>query len=142
MVQTGIKGPMRVVITYGDFDLLDQSHIAFLRQAARLGSALIVGCASQSYAASCGRRCMQSYETRRALLESCRYVSRVIEETTALQKRTDIVNYNAGLLVMGTTDRGRFAHLEDIVQVLHLPDVARDTAYQGIVFTDQSMRLG
>lgn len=111
----------RLVLTYGRFDGFDQTHIEFLRLAARLGGELVVGCATDAYAAQTGQPCTQPFEVRRDLLEKCRYVARVIPETSAQQKRTDIVNYNAGLLVMGVADQGRFAHLEDITQIQYLP---------------------
>ncbi len=111
----------RVILTYGRFDLLHQDHIRFLRQISHMGSELIVGCATDDYAAALGEPCHMEYEARRALLESCRFVSRVFAETDADQKRTDIVNYNASALAMGTEHAGQLDDLQDIAQVLYLP---------------------
>ncbi len=111
----------RVVLTYGRFDLFHQDHIRFLRRAAALGNELIVGCTTDAQASARGLPCRMSFQERRALLESCRFVARVIPETHAAQKRTDIVNYNVCALIMGTDQAGRFDALQDIAQVLYLP---------------------
>lgn len=111
----------RVILTYGRFDLFHQDHIRFLRQISQLGSELIVGCATDDYADALGTPCQMDFEARRAVLESCRFVSRVIAETDANQKRTDIVNYNASALAMGVEHAGRLDDLQDIAQIHYLP---------------------
>ncbi|KIN65125.1 Glycerol-3-phosphate cytidylyltransferase [Sulfitobacter noctilucicola] len=98
-----------------------QDHIRFLRDVSRMGTELIVGCTTDAHAQQNGADCEMSFDQRRALLESCRYVSRVIPETDIAQKRTDIVNYNVCALVMGTEHRGRLDTLQDVAQVLYLP---------------------
>lgn len=110
----------RVVLTYGRFDLFHQGHVRFLRQLSLLGSELIVGCSTDALAARRDAPCSMSFGERRALLESCRYVHRVIAETCDDQKRTDIVNYNVCTLAMGMDHAGRLDNMQDIAQVLYL----------------------
>jgi len=110
----------RVILTYGRFDLFHQGHVGFLRQASQLGGELIVGCATDDYAAALGQPCTMDYDARRALLESCRFVSRVIPHSNGDQKRTDIVNYNVCTLAMGMEHAGAMDDVQDIAQVLYL----------------------
>ncbi|MEM7520257.1 MAG: glycerol-3-phosphate cytidylyltransferase [Pseudomonadota bacterium] len=120
---------VRIVLTYGCFDGLSQSEIAFLRAAARLGDVLIVGCTSDELAVTRGTPCTLPFARRRAVLEKCRFVSHVIPENALLQQRTDIVNYNAGVLVVTQNERAALADLQDIVQIKALPlDVQRRPA--------------
>lgn len=112
----------RVLLTYGRFDPFDQTQIEVLRRLSRMGRELVVGCTSDALARAQGRPCSLPFETRRALLESCRYVSRVIAQTDADQHRTDIVNYNVSTLVVDRRASGEFDHLNDVAQVLCLAD--------------------
>lgn len=137
-----LQKPYRVVLTYGCFDQFDQRHVSFLRQAAQLGDELIVGCATDDYAAATGTPCLQAFAQRREVLEKCRFVARVIAKTSDQQKRTDIVNYNVSLLVMGAEDLGRFAHLQDIAQIRYLPAFRPALAAQDGTLFEQRIALG
>ncbi len=114
------KAP-RTVLSYGAFDQFNQNHVMRLRQLAALGDELIIGCATDEHAFSEGYRCVMSFAQRRAMLESCRFVSRVIPEETWEQKHTDIVNYNVSVFAMGAEWQGQFDALQDITQVHYLP---------------------
>ncbi|MDF3413799.1 glycerol-3-phosphate cytidylyltransferase [Sulfitobacter sp. M57] len=111
----------RVILSYGRFDGLSQHHVRFLRSVSAMGHELIIGCTSDALAAQNGMPCTQNFETRRAVLESCRFVSRVIPQTSLSQKRTDIVNYNVSVLVSDTAKNGLFDDLQDVAQVIYLP---------------------
>ena len=116
-----IGASRRVVLTYGRFDQFNPCHSNFLRRLASMGDELIVGCTTDEFALSEGRPCAQEFDQRRGMLESCRFVSRVIAEETRDQKHTDIVNYNVAIFAMGTAWTGQFDHLRDITQVHYLP---------------------
>ncbi|NNK16247.1 MAG: adenylyltransferase/cytidyltransferase family protein [Sulfitobacter sp.] len=111
----------RVVLTYGRFDEFHQGHVNFLRQANQLGEELIVGCTTDDYAVAGAHPCAQNFDDRRAILQSCRFVSRVIPHNNSAQMRTDIVNYNVCTLVMGTEYVGEMDDMQDIAQILYLP---------------------
>ncbi|MEQ6247979.1 adenylyltransferase/cytidyltransferase family protein [Sulfitobacter sp. HNIBRBA3233] len=111
----------RVVLTYGSFDLFHQGHVKLLRQLAGLGSELIVGCSTDAYNERMGVPAVMSYAQRRLLLESCRFVDRVISEQDWDQKYTDIVNYNVSIFAMGSEWEGQFDHLEDVARVVYVP---------------------
>lgn len=86
-----------------------------------LGSELIVGCSTDSYNEEMGLPAVTSYAQRRLMLESCRFVSRVIAEQEWDQKYTDIINYNVSVFAMGDDWTGQFDHFEDITQVVYVP---------------------
>ena len=111
----------RVVLTYGCFDGLHQDQIAFLRDISRLGDEIIVGCATDALAEALGRPCRYPFETRRAVLQGCRYVGRVIPQIDPAQMRTDIVNYDAAAVAISAQDADLFEDVQDIAQIYISP---------------------
>lgn len=116
--------PPRVVLTYGTFDLFHHGHVRLLQRLSALGTELIVGCSTDDFNAQKGKQGVMPYEQRRLILESCRYVDRVIAEEHWDQKHTDIVNYNVSVFAMGDDWAGEFDHLSDLAQVVYLPRTA------------------
>lgn len=119
---TGIApSTSRLVLTYGVFDPFSPDHALFLQQARRLGTGLVVGCATDEYCARRGTTIVQRFETRRAILERCRHVSRVIARARLDQHHTDIVNYDIAVLALPEQWQGLFDHLKHLAQVVYLP---------------------
>lgn len=112
---------MRRVITYGTFDLLHYGHINLLRRAKALGDYLVVGLSTDSFNKAKGKTSYFSYEQRKLLLESIRYVDLVIPEDSWEQKRDDIRAYQIDTFVMGDDWKGKFDSLSDLCQVVYLP---------------------
>lgn len=112
---------MRRVITYGTFDLLHYGHINLLRRAKALGDYLVVGLSTDSFNKAKGKTSYFSYEQRKLLLESIRYVDLVIPEDSWEQKRDDIRAYQIDTFVIGDDWKGKFDSLSDLCQVVYLP---------------------
>lgn len=114
---------MKIVITYGSFDLLHYGHINLLRRAKEYGDYLIVGLSTDEFNHNeKHKKCYFSYEHRKLLLESIRYVDKVIPETCWEQKISDIHQYNAEIFVMGDDWAGKFDYLENEgTRVIYLP---------------------
>ncbi len=114
---------MKRVITYGTFDLLHYGHINLLRRAKALGDYLIVVLSTDEFNLNeKGKRSYFSYEERKSLLESIRYVDLVIPEENWEQKRTDMHEYRVDVFVMGDDWEGKFDYLrEEGVEVVYLP---------------------
>ena len=72
---------MKRVMTYGTFDLLHYGHINILKRAKSLGDYLIVGLSSDEFNELKGKKSVMSYEERKEILESIRYVDKVIKES-------------------------------------------------------------
>lgn len=113
---------MKRVITYGTFDLLHYGHINLLRRAKSFGDYLIVGLSTDEFnMKSKNKKSYFSYEVRKQLLESIRYVDLVIPEKNWEQKEKDILEYRADIFIMGDDWRNKFDFLKNMCEVIYLP---------------------
>ena len=67
------------------------------------------------------KKCYFSYEERRMLLESVRYVDLVIPEESWEQKIRDVQEFRIDTFVMGDDWKGKFDFLKDYCEVVYLP---------------------
>ena len=114
---------MKRVITYGTFDLLHYGHINLLKRAKALGDYLIVAVSTDEFTRlKKDKKCYFSYEQRKGLLESVRFVDLVIPEENWDQKIKDIKEYHIDTFVIGDDWKGKFDYLKDEgVEVIYLP---------------------
>lgn len=112
---------MRKVITYGTFDLLHYGHINILKRAKELGDYLIVAISTNEFNEEKGKKCYFSYEKRKKLVESIRYVDLVIPENNWEQKIDDIKEFKIDTFVMGNDWEGKFDYLKKDCEVIYLP---------------------
>ena len=113
---------MKKVITYGTFDLLHYGHINLLKRAKALGDYLIVVVSSDEFNWNeKHKKTYFSYDERKALLESIRYVDLVIPEENWDQKISDVKEYHVDTFVMGDDWKGKFDFLKDYCEVVYLP---------------------
>lgn len=112
---------MKRVITYGTFDLLHYGHINLLRRAKELGDYLIVALSTDEFNLNeKGKKSFFTYDQRKQLLESIRYVDLVIPEKTWDQKYTDIKEYHVDTFVIGDDWAGKFDDLRELCNVVYL----------------------
>ena len=113
---------MKRVITYGTFDLLHYGHINILRRAKELGDYLIVALSTDEFnEVEKGKHTYFTYEQRKMLLESIRYVDLVIPEESWEQKASDCREYHIDTFVIGDDWTGKFDFLkEQGVEVVYL----------------------
>lgn len=113
---------MRRVITYGTFDLLHYGHINLLKRAKAQGDYLVVALSTDDFNNNMkNKKCYFSYEERKQLLESVRYVDLVIPEENWEQKVSDIKEYHIDVFVMGDDWEGKFDYLKENCEVVYLP---------------------
>ena len=112
---------MKRVITYGTFDVLHYGHINLLKRAKELGDYLIVGLSSDEFNLIKNKKSFYSYEERKNLLESIRYVDLIIPENNWEQKPSDIQEYKADIFVIGDDWKGKFDYLKKYCEVIYLP---------------------
>ena len=114
---------MKKVITYGTFDLLHYGHINLLKRAKACGDYLIVALSTDEFNwKEKQKKCYFTYEQRKMLLESIRYVDLVIPECNWEQKRSDVHEYRVDTFVMGDDWAGKFDYLkQEGVEVVYLP---------------------
>lgn len=112
---------MKKVITYGTFDLLHWGHINLLKRASELGDHLTVAISSDEFNKLKNKQSYHSYENRKMILESIRYVDKVIPENTWEQKIQDVIENDVDIFVMGDDWKGKFDFLKEYCEVVYLP---------------------
>lgn len=112
---------MKTVITYGTFDLLHPGHINLLRRAKELGDKLIVGLSSDEFNNIKHKQSFYSFDDRKTILESIKYVDLVIKESDWKQKVSDIEKYGIDIFTIGDDWLGEFDSLKEFCDVVYLP---------------------
>lgn len=117
---------MKVVITYGTFDLLHYGHFEHLKKSKELGDFLIVGVSTDEFNKIKGKRAVYPYEKRAEMIGAIKYVDLVIPEKSWEQKIEDIKKYNVSILTMGDDWKGHehFKELEKYCQVVYTKGAA------------------
>lgn len=112
---------MRKIITYGTFDLLHYGHINLLQRAKSLGDYLIVALSTDEFnSVEKNKVTYFTYEERKRLLESIRYVDLVIPETSWEQKISDVKEFRVDTFVIGDDWKGKFDFLKEYCEVVYL----------------------
>lgn len=124
----------RKVITYGTFDLLHYGHLELLRRAKELGDYLIVALSTDEFNAGKGKSSHFDYEKRAEMLAAIKYVDEIIPENSWEQKRSDIIDNDIDVFVMGDDWEGKFDDLEVHCEIVYLPRTANisSTAIKGL----------
>ena len=113
---------MKKVITYGTFDMLHYGHINLLQRAKERGDYLIVALSTDEFNwNSKQKKCYFTYEERKRMLESIRFVDLVIPEENWEQKISDVKEFKIDTFVMGDDWEGKFDFLKDYCEVVYLP---------------------
>lgn len=112
---------MRKIITYGTFDLLHIGHINILSRCKSMGDCLIVGLSTDEFNNKKNKSAYFKYEHRKEILQSIKYVDKVIPEESWDQKIEDIKKYNVDIFVIGDDWRGKFDYLKEYCKVIYLP---------------------
>ena len=93
-----------------------------LKRAKEYGDYLIVALSTDEFNWDMKqKKCYFSYEIRKQLVESIRYVDLVIPEESWEQKINDIKEYHVDTFVMGDDWKGKFDFLKDYCEVVYLP---------------------
>ncbi|MEB2298499.1 glycerol-3-phosphate cytidylyltransferase [Lysinibacillus xylanilyticus] len=111
---------MKKVITYGTFDLLHWGHIRLLERARALGDHLTVVLSTDEFNALKHKHAYHIYEHRKYILESIKYVDKVIPEYSWNQKIDDVLGEGIDTFVMGDDWEGEFDFLKDYCEVVYL----------------------
>lgn len=112
---------MKIIITYGTFDLFHVGHVRLLKRLSELGDQLIVGVSSDEFNLSKGKNSFFSYDERAEIVRSCKYVTSVFPEHSWKQKREDIIKFNADIFAMGDDWEGKFDDLSNACKIVYLP---------------------
>ncbi len=111
---------MKTAITYGTFDMFHIGHLNIIRRIREHCDRLIVAVSTDEFNAGKGKKAFIPFEDRVEIVKACRYVDKVIPETSWEQKREDILREKADIFVIGDDWKGKFDHLSDICSVMYL----------------------
>lgn len=133
---------MRIVITYGTFDLLHKGHIRLLERAKALGDYLIVGVTSDQFDRSRGKlNVMQSTLERVDAVRATGLADFVVIEEYEGQKIDDIQRYNVDIFTVGSDWVGHFDYLREYCDVVYLERTEGVSSTQ-IRSSSEPVRLG
>lgn len=112
---------MSKLLTYGTFDLFHVGHVRLLKRLKGLTDKLVVGVSTDEFNSVKGKQSVFSFEERREIVSSCRYVDEVIAETCWEQKAEDIRNLGITCFAIGDDWAGHFDFLSEYCEILYLP---------------------
>lgn len=112
---------MKIVITYGTFDLFHYGHIQLLKRAKEFGDRLIIGLSTDEFNLGKSKISTHSFSVRKENLEAIKYVDLVIPETSWDQKISDVKMHKVDVFVMGNDWEGKFDFLKEYCEVVYLP---------------------
>lgn len=112
---------MKKIITYWTFDILHKWHINILKRAKELWDYLVVWISTDDFNNLKNKKSFYSYEERKYLLESIKYVDEVIPENDWAQKKEDIKKYSIDTFVMWDDWEWKFDELKELCEVIYLP---------------------
>jgi glycerol-3-phosphate cytidylyltransferase len=111
---------MKIVITYGTFDMFHVGHLNLLKRAKNLGSKLIVAVSTDEFNSLKNKKSIISYEQRVKIVSHIDCVDMVIAEESWEQKVEDIKKYGVDVFAIGDDWIGKFDFLKEFCEVVYL----------------------
>lgn len=113
---------MKVIITFGTFDVFHVGHLRILEKSASFGDRLVVGISIDklNYSKK-GRNPVYPESERLEIVKSLKCVDEVFYEESLELKRNYIKKHSADILVMGEDWKGRFDEFMDVCDVVYVP---------------------
>lgn len=115
---------MKIIITYGTFDMFHIGHLRLLQRLKGLGDKLIVGISTDEFNLVKGKKSLIPFEQRAEIVSNINGVDLVIPEESWEQKSSGIVQYDIDIFAMGSDWNGEFDELEELCEVLYLDRTA------------------
>ncbi len=112
---------MKVVITYGTYDLFHTGHYNIIKRAKERGDYLIVGVTSDEYDKARGKlNVKQTLSERIENVKKTGLADKIIVEEYIGQKIDDIIKYHVDEFVLGSDWLGKFDYLNEYCKVTYL----------------------
>lgn len=108
------------IITYGTFDMFHIGHLRLLERLSRMAEEVIVAVSTDEFNQKKNKKVLIPYEQRAEVVESIKFVKKVIPEETWEQKIEDVQKYNIDIFAIGDDWKGEFDFLKDFCDVCYL----------------------
>lgn len=113
---------MKIVATYGTFDLFHEGHYNLLKRAKALGDYLIVGITTEQYDKTRGKlNVIDDILTRIDNVRNTGFADKIVIEDHSGQKAEDIKKYNVDIFAVGSDWEGKFDSLKSLCEVVYIP---------------------
>ena len=93
---------MGLIYTGGTFDLFHSNHVRFLARCAELGDVVVVLNTDEFVARYKGNPPIMTYEERKVVLEACKHVRRVVENTGGADSKPMIEKLHPDIIAIGS----------------------------------------
>lgn len=110
----------KTIITYGTFDMFHVGHLNLLRRLSEMADNVIVAVSTDEFNLGKGKKTLIPYDQRAAIVESIKYVDKVIPEESWEQKLSDVKQYDVDIFAIGDDWKGKFDFLEKLCDVVYL----------------------
>lgn len=110
----------KTIITYGTFDMFHVGHLNLLRRLSEMADNVIVAVSTDEFNLGKGKKTLIPYDQRAAIVESIKYVNKVIPEESWEQKLSDVKQYDVDIFAIGDDWKGKFDFLEKLCDVVYL----------------------
>lgn len=108
------------VITYGTFDMFHIGHLKLLERLSKLADEVIVAVSTDEFNELKNKKVLIPYKQRAQIVESIKYVSKVIPEESWEQKKYDVKKYDIDVFAIGKDWEGKFDFLKECCEVVYL----------------------
>jgi len=108
------------IITYGTFDMFHIGHLNLLKKLKSMADTVIVAVSTDEFNLGKNKKTIIPFEQRIKIVESIKYVDKVIPENTWEQKVDDIKKYDVDIFAIGKDWEGKFDFLKDYCEVVYL----------------------
>lgn len=137
--------PRKILYTGGTFDLFHSGHANFLKQCHSYGNVIVSLNTDEFIKSYKGKAPIMTYQERKAVLESCKYVWMVIENSGGADSRPAIELAQPDIVAIGSDWARRDYHAQMGFTQDWLDDLGIDLLYipytQGISTTELKSRL-
>lgn len=110
----------KTIITYGTFDMFHVGHLNLLRRLSEMADNVVVAVSTDEFNLGKGKKTLIPYDQRAAIVESIKYVDKVIPEESWEQKLSDVKQYDVDIFAIGDDWKGKFDFLEKLCEVVYL----------------------
>ncbi|WP_337926496.1 adenylyltransferase/cytidyltransferase family protein [Vreelandella profundi] len=110
----------KTIITYGTFDMFHVGHLNLLKRLNEMADNVIVAVSTDEFNEGKGKKTLIPYDQRASIVESIKYVHKVIPENSWEQKLSDVKEHDVDIFAIGNDWKGKFDFLSELCEVVYL----------------------